>query len=61
MTTWIQATPENLPDDLVTVWISDGKTVGISEYHHGLQEWLYCDDVIDPVTHWQLIVYPKAP
>ena len=60
MSGWIPVT-ESLPDDLVTVLVSDTKTVGISEYHYGLAEWLYCEVVVDEVTHWQPIVYPDAP
>lgn len=57
---WIP-TSEELPDDLVEVWISDGKLVAISQYMHGQECWAYNDLITGPVTHWQPIVYPEAP
>lgn len=60
MTDWILAS-ESLPDDLVLVWVSDGKAVGISEYMHGHEAWHYSDAISAPITHWQPIEYPEAP
>jgi hypothetical protein len=60
MTEWID-TKERLPDECATVWVSDGKTVGISEYLHGIEEWLYCDVVVGLINKWQPIEYPEIP
>lgn len=60
MTTWRQ-TSQQLPDDLVQVWVSDSKTVGISEYLRHMEDWAYCELVLGPITHWMSIEYPEAP
>lgn len=60
MSGW-QSVADGYPDETVIVWICDGKTVGISEYLHGIEEWLYCDDVLGPITHWQWIEHPSLP
>jgi hypothetical protein len=60
MTEWIDAKTSQ-PDDGVVVWVSDCKSVGLSEYSHGLGDWLYCDSVVDPVMLWQPIEYPEVP
>ena len=61
MTTWIPVT-DHLPDDLVSVWVTDNKTVGISEYMHGHEQWSYCDSVAGPITQWMpLPEFPKVP
>lgn len=57
---WITAA-DQLPDDLVDVWVSDGKTVAVSQYMHGHECWSYSDLITRQVTHWQPIVYPEAP
>lgn len=60
MTDWIDVKSQ-LPDESVIVWVSDGKTVGISEYLHGIEEWLYCEVVLGPINKWQPMEYPKLP
>lgn len=60
MTEWIDAKTSQ-PDDGVVVWISDCKSVGLSEYSHELGDWLYCDSVVDPVMLWRPIEYPEVP
>lgn len=60
MTDWIDV-KTSLPDESVIVWVSDGKTVGISEYLHGIEEWLYCEVVLGPINKWQPMEYPKLP
>lgn len=60
MTGWRQVT-DSLPDDCVDVWVSDNKTVGISEYIHGLEDWAYCDRMLGPITCWMPIEYPNTP
>lgn len=60
MAGWRQVT-DSLPDDCVDVWVSDNKTVGISEYIHGIEDWAYCELVLGPITHWMPIEYPKTP
>lgn len=60
MTTWRQC-HEQLPDDLTQVWVSDNKTVSISEYLHAIEDWAYCEVVIGPITCWMPIEYPDPP
>ena len=60
MTEWIDA-ETNQPDDGVVVWVSDGKTVGLSEYMHGFGEWLYCEVVVEPINKWCHVEYPDPP
>lgn len=60
MTEWIDVATK-LPDEAVIVWVSDGKTVGISEYLHGIEEWLYCEVVLGPIIKWHHMEYPKLP
>lgn len=60
MAGWRQVT-DSLPDDLVSVWVSDNKTVGISEYIHGIEDWAYCELVLGPITCWLPIEYPETP
>lgn len=52
---------QKLPPDLTAVWVSDGKTVAISQYMFGHQCWAYSDMLTSTITHWQPIVYPEAP
>lgn len=60
MTTWRQ-TSQELPDDLTQVWVSDNKTVGISEYIYAIEDWAYCEAVLGPITCWLPIEYPDPP
>lgn len=60
MTEWIDVNIQ-LPDETETVWVSDGKTVGISEYLHGIEEWLYCEVVVGKIIKWHRMEYPKIP
>lgn len=60
MTIWRQC-QEQLPDDLVSVWVSDNKTVGVSEYIHAIEDWAYCEVVLWPITCWLPIEYPDPP
>lgn len=60
MTNWTQV-EDGLPDDQVVVWVSDNKSVGLSEYSHELGDWLYCDQVVGEITCWLPIEYPETP